>query len=447
MKISVIGGGSYAWTKNLASDFLVDGFFDGAEICLMDVNTEALDQVYQLCQNLNALADIHINFTRTTDLTEAVRDAAYVIPAVAIGGMDADIQDHQIGRGYGVWNIKGHDIGPAGFSRLLRHLPFIVTLGRIMEKHAPDAMMFNVTNPLVPLTRSVNRYTRIRSVGFCHGVVNHLKILFPLLGAERMEEVDFVTAGVDHCSWLLSLKVNGQDGFEIMREKGLIEAAYRREHIAEMDDPYAGREAERLRFVIWDKLGYFPAISDDHICEFFPQFLKSPEVRQHWSMHYDRLIERPKTMTRARETVLQLLAGKDPLHLEPSGEIIARAIAALHGRHDFIDVLNAPNVGQIPNLPAEAIVETKCRINGNGIQPVTVGPLPELLESIVRPVSLRHTLYMEAAYEWNREKAAAALSTDPLVNDFINSKDMVDDYFAVNQQILESLGMPVKSWQ
>jgi alpha-galactosidase/6-phospho-beta-glucosidase family protein len=199
--------------------------------------------------------------------------------------------------------------------------------------------------------------------------------------------------------------------------------------------------------VIWDKLGYFPAISDDHICEFFPQFLKNPEVRQHWSMHYDRLKERPKTMKRARETVIRLLAGKDPLHLEPSGEIIARSIAALHDHHDFIDVLNAPNVGQIPNLPEEAIVETKCVINRKGIQPLTAGPLPDLLESIVRPISIRHALYMEAVYEWNREKAAAALSTDPLVNDFINTKGMVDEYFTVNQQILEGLGMPVNSWQ
>ena len=268
MKITIIGGGSYAWTPNLVGDFVLNDFFDGSEICLMDINSDALKEVVVHCRMLMDLSKVNLRFSTTSNLKEGIRNANYVIPAVAIGGMKATIQDHEIARKYGFWNIKGHDIGGAGFSRTLRHVPFMVQTARLMEKFAaPNAMLLNVTNPLVANTMAVYANTSIKAYGFCHGVHNHLEALLPLFGAKSMDEVEYVTIGVDHCSWLLDVKVNGRDALEMMRENGVIEAAYQNKTIIMTNDPFAGKEAERLRFVIWDQLGYFPAISDDHICE------------------------------------------------------------------------------------------------------------------------------------------------------------------------------------
>ncbi len=448
MKIAIIGGGSLAWTPNLVGDFLLNEFFENAEICLVDINAQALNAVKERCEQLNAMAKINIRFSTTTELNVGVQDADYVVPAVAVGGFETTIQDHEIGRKFGFWNIKGHDVGPAGFSRTLRHVPFMVNLARLMEKSAkPGAMLLNVTNPLVANTMSVYRYTTIKAYGFCHGVENHLHALLQLFDAKSMDEVEFVTTGIDHCSWLLDIKVRGKDALAIMRERGVIEAAYRNEEIAVADDPFAGKEAERLRFIIWDQLGYFPAISDDHICEFFPQFLKTRALQEHWGMTYDRIIEREKTIVATKQRHADIVNGKLELKLQPSGEIIARTIAAFNGQGSFVSVVNAPNRGQVPNLPEGLIAETKCLIGANGIQPITTGPLPDIIEAVVRPVVLHEKLYMEAAYEWNRDKALAALSTDPIVGDFVNARNMVNAYFDLNQNVLESIGIPIGSWQ
>jgi alpha-galactosidase len=448
MKITIVGGGSFAWTPALVGDFMLNEFFNGCEICLMDINATALEEVVRRLELLRPYAKATLNISTTTSLQEGVKNASYVIPAVAVGGLKSTIRDHEIGRELGFWNIKGHDIGPAGFSRTLRHVPFLVHLARLMEKFsAPNAMLLNVTNPLVANTMGVYVNSSVKAYGFCHGVENHLEALLPLFGVASMDEVEFVTTGVDHCSWLLDIKVNGCDALEMMRGNGLIEAAYRNEIIITADDPFAGKEAERLRFVIWDQIGYFPAISDDHICEFFPQFLKNRELSEHWGMTYDRIIERENTIIATNKKHQDLLTGKTKESLSPSGEIIAQAIAAFHGQGAFIGVLNAPNIGQIANLPSGVIAETKCLIGANGVQPITAGPLPDILEAIVRPIVLHEKLYMEAAYSWNKEKALAALSTDPIVNDFVNIKVMVDKYFALNEKVLEEIGIPIASWQ
>jgi alpha-galactosidase len=317
-----------------------------------------------------------------------------------------------------------------------------------MEKHsAKGAMVLNVTNPLVANTMAVYANTSVEAYGFCHGVHNHLAALLPILGAETMDDVEYVTTGVDHCSWLLDVKVKGEDALERMRESGVVEAAYRNETIIASDDPFAGREAERLRFVIWDQLGYLPAISDDHICEFLPHFLRPRELSGHWGMNYDRIAERQKTIDSTNKRHKAILAGAEKHELAPSGEIIARAIAAFHGRGAFVSVMNAPNRGQISNLPDGVIAETKCLIGANGVEPITTGPLPDVLEAIVRPVVLHEKLYMEAAYEWDKKKALAALSTDPIVNDFVNAKNMVEEYFDLNEKVLEGLGIPIGSWR
>jgi len=364
VKVTLIGGGSIGWTPILVSSFLTHSrFFDGMEICLMDINQTALANNARICAELNKQADIKVKITTTTDMAEALKGADYVTIALAIGGMDATEKDHLIGRKYGFANLKGHDIGPAGFSRTLRHAVFMVTVARLMEKYCPRAMVFNLTNPLIALTWSINNYSSIKAYGFCHGVVGHLEAILPLMGAKSLEEVSFVTAGVDHCSWLLKLIVNGQDGFEILRKNKVVEKAYRREKVATVDDLFAGIEEQRLRFIVWDMLGYLPGIGDMHICEFFSQFLKDSETIKYWGLEYDRINLEKQGRIRGAQKQQDILDGKESVKLIKSQEIIARTIAALAGHDDFISVLNAPNTGQICNLPMGTMVETQCVVN------------------------------------------------------------------------------------
>lgn len=437
MKITLVGGGSYSWTPVLVQNFLNNPFFKDITFCLMDLNETALNEVHRLCQlHGRELPANGIQFTKAMKLEEALSGASYVIVAISQGGLDAELEDHRIARRYGFYNIKGSEVGIAGSSRTLRHVPELVRIARKMEKYCPQALLLNVTNPLTAITRAVNKYTSIRAVGFCHGVMNHLQLLFPFFGTDSWDGIDFNVAGVDHCSWLLDVKYRGKDMLQKLRDDGLVEKARQGFNIASYDDPFAGRENQRLRFLIWDIIGYLPALSDEHCVEFFGQIMKSKETRDYYKMDYDRIMERSATVQRDRERIQKTLVGQEPLVEGRSGEILDLFIQALSGGGECNDVLNYPNEGQIGNLPMDYVVETRCVVNATGVHPIHAGKLPPILDSIVRPVCIREELYMEAAMENDIRKLKSALSTDPLVNDFKCIDELCDELMNYNRKFL-----------
>ncbi|MCL2518980.1 MAG: hypothetical protein FWF15_10500 [Oscillospiraceae bacterium] len=416
IKITIIGGGSYAWMPAILPDLVRNDFFNGCGICLMDINSEALSQILAYTQKLLALRpESQIRFTTSTNLDESLDGADFVIVSVSQAGLAAEIEDHVIARKYGHYNYKGSEVGIAGASRTLRHVRETVRIARIMEKQCPNAMFLNVSNPLTAITRSVDKYTNIKAVGFCHGIKNHLQLLFPVFGAESWAEVDFNAGGVDHCSWLLDVRYKGQDALQVMRER---------------KELFTSIENQRLRFLIWETIGYLPALSDEHCAEFFGQIMDTEERRKYYGVTYDRIEERRNAVASAKQNIGRELSPDVLKH--GSGECIMPLIQALGGGGPLADILNYRNVGQIANLPLESVVETKCLVDATGIHPVIMGELPPILESIVRPVVIREELYMEAAIEENAAKLKCALATDPLVNEFRNIDELCEELMRYN---------------
>ncbi len=438
MKITLIGGGSYSWTPGLYSKFMAAEFFPrDTEICLMDTNEKALADLKAYCELYNEQnPKMALKVTTTTCLEKAVEGADFVTVAISHGGLEAELEDHRIARRHGFYNIKGSEAGIAGASRTIRHVPEIVRMAKKIKKYSNNAYFFNVSNPLTAITKAIEVYGGCRTAGFCHGIRNHLEILLPYFGAESFDDVSFVVAGIDHCSFLLDVKYKGQDALEIMRNKGMIEAAWQQNLNITYDDPFAGRENQHIRFILWDILGYLPGLSDEHCAEFFYQAIGTPELRERFGMKYDRIAERMKSVDEHKDKVLEQLKTKKLPPLGFSQEIIAEVIEALCGGRPYYDVLNYKNVGQVANLPLGIVTETFCNVDAAGIHPVQAGPLPKIAESIVRPMALREDLYMEAAMEWDEKKLISALATDPIVNDFLRVKDVAHEIMEYNKQFL-----------
>jgi len=436
MKITMIGGGSYSWTDSLFASFLSNPFFDrSTELCLYDISEQALADLQVYCSMYNqAFPEQAIRVTTTTSLDRALDGAGYVIAAISHGGLAAELEDHYIARRHGFYNIKGSEAGIAGASRTIRHVPEMVRIARSMRELCPGAQFLNVTNPLTALTRAVTKYAGVEAVGFCHGIKNHLELLLPYIGAASVNELSFEVAGIDHCSFLLAVKYRGQDVLEILRGNGRIEAAWRGESSGTIDDPFAGRENQRIRFILWDILGYLPGLSDEHCAEFYYQVIGTPALRETFKMHYDRIEERTRSAVSARENLLAAVKAGPRPQIPACSEILDRYIEALHGGRALHDVLNYRNVGQVPNLPSDTVVETWCYVDATGVHPEITRPLPKIVESIVRPMALREELFMEAAMEQDEQKLVSALAMDPIVNDFLQIKAVAHDIMVYNRQ-------------
>ncbi len=438
LKIAFIGGGSYSWAFGLYSTFLANPFYDKeTELCLYDINEKALSDMYAFCAWYNdRCPEKAITLTKTLTEDAALEGADYVVIAISHGGLEAELEDHRIARRHGFYNVKGSESGIAGASRTLRHVPEFLRYARKMKKLCPGAMLLNVTNPLTALTRCVERYENIHAMGFCHGILNHLEILLPYFGAESFDDVSFSVTGVDHCSFLTDVRYKGQDALQIMRDKGMIEAAWAGKSNITYDDPFAGRENQRIRFILWDMLGCMPGLSDEHCAEFYYQTTGTKENRDRFGMHYDRLADRQASVERLRnDIVIPLTTGNMPPFREGQ-EILHRAIEALRGGRKMYDVVNYRNLGQVRELAPDTVVETFVTVDATGVHPAIASPMPKAVEAIVRPTALREEMFMEAAVEWDADKLTAALAIDPLVQDFTKVRAVVKDLMDYNAQWL-----------
>ena len=307
LKIAMIGGGSYSWTYGLFSTFLDNPFYDReTELCLYDINEKAVNDTFAFCSYYNDLyPEKAITLTKTLCEDEALDGADYVVIAISHGGLEAELEDHRIARRHGFYNVKGSESGIAGASRTVRHVPEFIRIAKRMKQLCPKAVMLNVTNPLTALTRCVQKYEDVTAVGFCHGIRNHLEILLPYFGADSFAGVSFSVSGVDHCSFLTDIRFHGKDALQIMRDKQMIEAAWAGKNNITFDDPFAGRENERIRFILWDMLGCMPGLSDEHCAEFYYQTTGTQASRDLFGMHYDRIADRTKTVERLRDQIVK----------------------------------------------------------------------------------------------------------------------------------------------
>lgn len=438
LKITIVGGGSYSWTDGMYSTLLDNDFFDKeTELCLYDLVEENLENVYTFIKMYNDMyPEKAITITKTMNEDEALYGANYVLVAMSHGFMEGELEDHYIARRHGFYNVKGSESGIAGASRTIRHVPEFIRIARkVKELGAPGVRMLNVTNPLTALTRCVQKYADVEAIGFCHGIMNHMEILLPYFGAESFDDVSFSVSGVDHCSFLTDVKVHGQDALEIMRNKGMIEAAWKGDTVT-VDDYFAGRENQRIRFILWDMLGVMPGLSDEHCAEFYYQTTGTQANRDLFKMHYDRIADRPASAARLKSHIVDAVKAGQVPPLRVSDEKMGRAIEALEGGRPLYEVCNYRNFGQVRELPLDTVVETWINIDATGVHPAIAHPLPKQVVPIVVGTAMREELFMEAAVEWDEQKLIAALCQDPLVQDFTKVKDVAREIMEYNSKWL-----------
>src|SRR5688500_3085546 len=114
MRIATIGAGSVAWGPAVNVDLLLNPRLDGAELVLMDVEPTTLARVQRLLQRLVAERGFRKTIRATTDLTEALRGADYVLVAIAVGGDRLRRYDAIFPQIYGIFQPVGDTIGPGG---------------------------------------------------------------------------------------------------------------------------------------------------------------------------------------------------------------------------------------------------------------------------------------------------------------------------------------------
>ena len=390
------------------------------EIALVDIHPEKLHVMEQVIRKMVEQSHRQIEVTASTERKDVLPGADYVINAIGVGGPDIYKRDLEIADRYGVKQVVGDIIGPAGIFRMLRAYPAMFDTLKDMEKLCPNAYYFNYTNPMAGLCLALNQVSDIKIFGFCHSVQGTAGQIADYLGVEH-DRLQYWAAGINHMAWYLQLKVDGADAYpkfkamtdtlEKMHDVSGKEHEY---HWINEDPKMKYPFSDAVRMTIMQHFGYFNSESPYHMSEYTPYFRKTDEdiqkyrVEDRWWLahelgnddYYDELKDLIHT-------------GKDiPFSL--TEEYAPRVIRAIETGIPFRANLNVMNTGLIPNLPLDCCVEVPCYCDSEGIHPCYVGPLPEgPLGLNISNISVQK-LQAKAAVEKKLEWIFQSIALDPL---------------------------------
>lgn len=425
-KITFIGAGSSIFVKNVLGDCLLSPALQDADIALLDIDAAKLAQSEALLKKLNEKLGSSATITSTTNRMEALRNADYVICAVAVGAYDPYIiADFEIPQKYGLEQTVADTLGMGGLFRGLRTIPVMVDIARDIEKVCPDAWFLNYTNPMAIVSGAVLQSTGICFVGLCHSVQSCAKELLAGLGMPD-ENLNWTIAGINHQAWLLKLYQNGIDIYPEVKKRAL----------ARTDT-----HNDMVRYEIMKMFGYYVTESSSHGSEYVPYYHKRsyPEIKEKYNLPTNGYKNWGKGKSEYWKEVNDLIQDDRLTHIR-SAEYASHILEAIETNQPYEIAGNVLNTGHlITNLPEKACVEVPCLVNGNGVQPVYFGELPEQCAALNRTNINMQLLTIEAALTGKREHVYHAAMLDPHTSAELSIDDIVkmcDEMLELNQPFL-----------
>ena len=434
-KITFIGAGSIGFTRGLLTDIWSVPELQPIRIAVMDINPHNLDMVYQLCQRDIEANGLDIQILATTDRREALKDARYVIDCARIGLLDAFELDVNIPLKYGVDQCVGDTMCAGGIMYAQRDIAMLEGLCRdIREVAEPGCMLLNYTNPNAMVTWYCNQYGGVPTVGLCHGVQGGHALIARVLGYEQ-KEIDIVCAGINHMTWYLSVKHNGEE----LNGK-LLDAL--------MADPEVA-QTEKVRIDMMKRFGYFSTESNGHLSEYVPWYRKRPDEIMRWIDLGVWINGETGGYLRVCTEGRNWFETDFPNWLkEPPKVYDANKRSREHGSYIIESIetgrvyrghFNVVNKGCITNLPEDCIVEVPGFVDTFGINIPILGDLPLGCAACCQSNISVQRLAVEAGAHGDINLLRQAMMMDPLVGAVCNTEEiwqMTDEMLIAQEQWL-----------
>jgi alpha-galactosidase len=432
--ITLIGGGSSTFTPALMKLFAGSQVLSGSAITLMDIDERRLDVMTRLCRLLVKQTGAKLDIKSTTDRRAALTGADFVITSIAAGGFDAWEHDIEIPAKYGIFMTTADTIGPGGIMRAFRHIPALVEVCRDLAEVAPDAWVFNYTNPASANVFAMRKAGAQRIVSLCSGTV------LPRRGGWGMggfgpDEVMLPApaAGINHCTAVVELKFkDGRDAFPAVLER--------------LDYP--------VTKWILETYGILPYPAS-HWVEFYPALCRLEEPytgrAQGLKMKYGTIHVMDEERERAAKwerLVQQWAKGEgegtslDALPASEGIEVVDIIESLIENRSEVFAV-NVPNRGAIPNLPDDAIVEVSSVVDAYGVHPLQMPALPEPIAAHMRQHIAVEQLTAEAALTGSRRLALEAFLEDLHVQRHLlpaEAEKLMDEMLAAHKKWVPAFG-------
>ena len=430
LKIAVIGSGS-TYTPEL-----VNGFLTRADalpldsLYMMDIDTEKNRIVSSLAQRMLHAAGSEAKLHVTENLEEAIEGADYVLGQVRVGRLPARILDEKIPLKYGMLGQETTGIG--GFLKGMRTIPVLMNVARTMERLAPEAWLINFSNPSGMVAQALLNHTRVKTIGLCNNPINMRKFALSLMSS-RAKTFDMDYVGLNHLSWITAVYENGRNILPRKLDVSRVCA-------------YAGQHMEK------ELLKAVGAIPCGYLNYYYFRDLMIEKCQKAEKTRGEICVEIEKELLKlySDESLVTKPAELDKRGGALYSEAAASLIDSLQNDKGDDHVINTLNLGAIPFMADDDVLEMRCRVDKNG-------PIPQMVENfnnehiigLMQAVKKYERLAVEAALTGNRDKALAALMTNPLTADYLKAKPALDELLEAHKAYLpqffpQKRGLPIR---
>jgi len=401
-KFVFIGAGSTVFTLNLAGDILTEKSITGGSLVLVDIDEKKLKEAAQGVKEL--VAHTGKNFTVETHLhySTALTDADFVFFIYAVGSIESWKEDIEICTAHRVLQSVGDTIGPGGMIRIMRSIPLALEIARKMEELCPYAYIINYTNPEGAQCFAIQKYSKIRCFGLCHGTPDLAEVLAEEVFKVEKHRFRYEAAGVNHLTWFTKMTIDGEDVYPGLKD-ALISSGY--------------AEKEPISFDLFRIFGLYPSPMDRHVSEFFSAFMREKVLKEKnytWKNNDFKEVEKWRDEGRlALDDLIYAHRGQENF-LKGSGETATHFIRALSTGEITTEMVNVPNKGYIRNISDDVIVEVPAFIDSFGIHPQGGITLPEGIAARCDSLGREYRLLVEAAINCDMKLLLEAAYLDPL---------------------------------
>ncbi len=416
-KIVFIGAGSISFGLSMLKDVFSSRELKGSTLSLVDIDKEALDRMYRVAVEMNRLSGAGLIIEKTHKRREALSGAKFVVNSIAVERCALWRYDFLVPKKYGIRHTLGENGGPGALFFSMRTIPIIMDIIRDMEELCPDALFMNFSNPESRIILALGRYSRIHSVGLCHGIFMGHNDISRIL--ERpYEDIDVVGAGLNHFQWMLEIRdaKTGEDLYPVFKEKD--------KTFDPLFEPFARK--------LYRAFGKYPSCSDDHIGEYLPYGWEAGE--EGYSFDAD-----DENRIRTKKAIEERLTGVKSFDdwMNTSGERAVEIITAvLHNKHKPIESGIVRNNGAILGLPDDCAVEVPIYADSTGILPMRIDTMPSPILRLLMPQIGVQQMAVEAAMHANKEMALQALLIDPVVNSMDASVKILEELWEINKEYI-----------
>ena len=428
MKLVVIGGGSSYTPELIEGVILHHHSLPISEVVLVDIKAgeEKLKINTDFSKRMIKKANLPISVSGTLNRREALAGADFIITQMRVGGLDARARDERIPLKYGM--IGQETTGIGGCFKALRTIPVMLDICKDIEELCPDAFLINFTNPSGIVTEAILRHTKVKCIGLCNCSIN-----MQYDAADRIqvpvEELDCRFIGLNHLSVMNHAYYNGEDRIaDILRVYNSDSIVKNIDKDEEMD--YI---AQDMGCMLSPYLQYF----------YMERHMLEEETAQAIGLEGTRA----EQVKKVEETLFE--SYKNPA-LEEKPEALAKRggarysqaainlIDSIYNDRKDVQVVDVLNNGTIPQLPADAVIETNCVIGKDGATPLQDTDVPESILGLIEQVKTYERLTIEAAINGDRTKALLAFLNNPLVHDVRDARMALDEMLEANKEYLSN---------